>query len=443
MEEDNSMRTDGARRKKGKYIKKNNPVYDKISVERYNFAEIRKLTVIFPDNPNNNIIHTRFHDDKEISGGLRKDTRVADNLLAQNHRAPIIFPRDFTQDWAEEMQKASKRGSHKGIDEDEFEMAMAEEKEKERIARAAAAARQIRSGENKKDEAAELQEKKGSDSGSIPKPPSSSALEELQSPQFPDLQEADSLTIPVESIEQAGQELQRLTPDSLPVSAELVGQDAGKKEAADATQPCPPAQDPPPSPAKDGLPQPEKLLAEHAAEDLTELRTQAWDEGYQQGLKEASEKIEASLQDEFNSRFAALNQGIGQLATLRQEILRHAQDNFLEIAGALSEAIFEKVLKTDPTAIKSIVEKAIVEGMDQDNLSIRLPPDLCKNLRQSGFDEHHMKIMEDPTLRADEMMIESGETTVRNNLKDMISQMLSGIDLSLYESEDSQGEDDP
>ena len=75
--------------------------------------------------------------------------------------------------------------------------------------------------------------------------------------------------------------------------------------------------------------------------------------------------------------------------------------------------------------------------MDQDKLVIRTHPELLEELQKMSQQTDQFTWTSDPSLSKGEFLIESGDTTIRNNLKDMISDLLSGLDLSLYDPEQS------
>ena len=438
------MLTDGAHRKKGKFIKKGTHIYSQVQVERYNFSEIRKQAVIYPDNPGYNIIHQRFHSEQDLSEGINPDTKTQEDLIAKSHQAPVIFPRDFTADWAEEKRKARKRHALKDVDDDEFEMAMEEEEEKERRARAEAVAARSRRGRKpgaEQEGPVELQSEETDPD--IPSP-----LKELQSPQF-SAPEQSGFKLPAESLEQAGKDLQRFapdakTPDQISQNTEHTSTELYPDQNVSDPEDSSPAEqnfeastdssvlsDPSKNPDHE---MPDKTPSSESSEETLQSH---FESGFQEGYKKAEQDLIQKLQNENLALARGLQQGMDQLKTLRKDILSQAQDNFLEIAGALTEAIFDKALKADPGLIKTVIEKAIREGMDQDKLVIRTHPELLEDLQKMSQQTDQFTWTSDPSLSKGEFLIESGDTTIRNNLKDMISDMLSGLDLSLYDPEQS------
>lgn len=443
------MLTDGAHRKKGKFIKKDSLVYNKIKVERYNFSEIRKYSVLYPDNQNYNIIHERLHDPEEIDATIKSMSKIDDDLMSKNQKAPVIFPRDFTSDWMEEKRKTKKRNAHKDIDDDEFEMAMEEEDEEEReqLARSKAAMeRNHRSdGKNKQESDKNPADEAVSSDHSSGDQKTKSALEDLHAPQLAE-SSGHMIRIPPESIEKAGAELRKFNQDLSyedKKQPETLTEGLLSEEAHDESHDQSALfshQDKIPSELN-----PEKST--HSSEDSvyetfdsSEVTKKSYNEGYQAAMKEAEENIRSSIRKEYEEQFHTLTQAAGQLENLRKDILVQAQDNFLEIVGALSEAVFDKVLKIDPASVKAIVNKAIVEGMDRDHIKIRMNPDLFESSEHVFSEDDHIKVLRDDALKKGEIMIESGDITVRNTIKDMITQMLSTVDLELYEASDDQQE---
>ena len=96
------MNTDGPDKKKGNFLKKDSPLLKNIKIQEYNFAEIRKQSVIYPDNPNYNVFYKRLQHEDTLSKLItRSGDEMFENLGPGSHQVPVILPRDFTADWME------------------------------------------------------------------------------------------------------------------------------------------------------------------------------------------------------------------------------------------------------------------------------------------------------------------------------------------------------
>ncbi len=116
--------------RKGRFLKKNSPLYKACRILDYDFDSLKKVDVVHLDNPKGTIIHSRFHDEIEIEKAFSQSNGIDDPLEDRSTKMPVIMPRNFTDDWLEEKRKAKRRNSKKFDDDDELEMEIEEEERK-------------------------------------------------------------------------------------------------------------------------------------------------------------------------------------------------------------------------------------------------------------------------------------------------------------------------
>ena len=432
-----------AKKPKGKFLKKDSPLMDKVKITKFNFAEIRSVPILYADNPYNNIYYKDYQNEEDLEKGLKSAKKVFEDLQ-DKIRPGIIFPRDFTGDWLEEKRKARKRSAHKDIDDDEFEMALEEEE-------------RSKTDESNSDENinVENQDQSGNNDVKIEANPSLESKEDLKS-----LQQVDNIS----SFEDMGKAIKHFS-----------GHKPSDTEAESNNEPSimPPPQEQPqqletPTPTSSD----DMMVSNHQAiqnlgSDIqnTENESQVQESDLMTTKQDISDPVETELnpqnieaikndaflegvqsgRNEIEAESANLiknlHENFEQLKGLKKNILESAQSNFEEISSAISEALIGKAINLDPKIFKKIIDKAIEENIDHDDYHVKVHPDMLAALKNDP--EVHMseQWQEDSNIEKGKFEIESKDTKVKSNLKDLISSMLNNVDISLFDESDVENPD--
>ena len=436
------MLTDGAHKRKGKFLKKDSPLMEKVKIQRFNFAEIRKGSVLYPDNPSYNIFYKKFQQPDHLEKTVSLSTRISEDLQGMGMKPPVIFPRDFTADWIEEKKKMKRRSAHKNIDDDEFEMAIEEEERK---------AREEESLVNEYRERLSKQQQNSSQS------------QESQQVKEPEHTENNQdQTTPIESTEPATLDQESQTEENLkslqsshsePSTMEDMGEairnfshpgldghplktiKAGEESMPENSEGFIPTPITPESSGELEEQQPHDLDQEQEKHEVFE---QAHQKGYEEGLRVGREEAIMAAQQETQSMIDSFHKSLESLKDLNRKILEKAQDNFVEVSSALSEALIGKAIKLDPSLFKNIIDKAIADGIGDHEYRIKVNPSLLNELKKLGINDIDERWQEDPSVADGQFVVESDEMKISNNLKDIIDSMLSRLDIDLFDSGDQQ-----
>ncbi|NRA44222.1 MAG: hypothetical protein HRU09_04605 [Oligoflexales bacterium] len=434
------MITDGAHKRKGKFLKKDSPLMEKVKIQRFNFSEIRKGRVLYPDNPSYNIFYKKFQQPEHFDSTVSKSDKIFEDLHGIGMKAPVIFPRDFTADWIEEKKKMKRRSAHKNFDDDEFEMAIEEEERKAREEETLVQEYRDR-----------ISKKNSDDEPKVDKTPTEAVPDDLE----PLSQNFDQDQEPVDSesnleenlkslqsghsesssMEDMGEAIRNFSQPGVEASPlRTIKEDANQPETMDQDEfvPTPITADESDSEAGAIL---EDLDQEQERHEIFE---QAHQKGYEEGLRKGKEDALLAAQQETQSMIDSFHKSLESLKDINRKVLEKAQDNFVEVSSALSEALIGKAIKLDPSLFKSIIDKAIADGIGDQDYRIRVSPSLLAELKGLGIADIDEKWQEDASVADGQFVVESDEMKISNNLKDIIDSMLNRLDIDLFESAEAQ-----
>lgn len=435
------MLTDGAHKRKGKFLKKDSPLMEKVKIQRFNFAEIRKSKVLYPDNPSYNIFYKKFQQGDNVEKTVSLSARIFEDLQGAGMKAPVIFPRDFTADWIEEKKKLKRRSAHKNIDDDEFEMAIEEEERKAREEETLV--NEYRESVTKKQQKPRNETKPVDTQQTAPQEDNSTGDQSTADEHEPNaeeklksLQSSFSEAASMEDMGKAIRDFSHQGGETHPLKTIKEG---------DETEPKADEFVPTPITAED-QPQEAEMMDDQSMDDEQarhEVFEQAHQKGYEQGLRKGKEEAILAAQQETQSMIDSLNKSLASLGDLNRKILEKAQDNFAEISSALSEALIGKAINLDPSLFKKIIDKAIADGIGEQEYRIKVSPKLLTDLKNLGIADIDERWHEDPSVEDGQFVVESDEMKISNNLKDIIDSMLSRLDLNLFEEGSEDKKDKP
>lgn len=412
------MITDGAEKRKGRFLKKGTRLFDLVEVEDYNFSKIREYkSSVYPDNPNFNIIHKRFHEESEISKKVLDGEKKFDELIAKNLRNQVIRPRDFTSDWIEEKKKAKRRSANKEFDEDEFEMQMEEEEYK--------MIHQVE--ENDDDDDDEVDSDNGTDRHEIN-----------------DANEVSDSSHASDDLNQKLSNMNEMTRQSQASFDDLKREEvSGFKNVEDAIQsfssteknsiPGEPAysgfEHKPDGPAKsfpsdlnqdiDGKLRTIELKEQELNKKMNDLEHQR---------KELAQEI-----DSFRKTSKQFEEKVAEVKNLRKDSLGKAQENFYQITEALSEAIFQKSINLNPSLFKNLVDKIIRDSSFGDQYRVKVNPIFLETFKSYLPEDQTSLWQADDNVAEGEFVVENENSSIKSDLKQIVKEMLSDIDLDIFQ----------
>ncbi len=425
------MKNLDAENRPGRFIKKDSPLIERISIIEYDFDEIRETPVTYPDNARQNIIRHEFHDFEDISESVADAESIKTPLIDPNMQAPLIMPRNFTSEWLEDKKKAKRRKSKFFDDEDEidfdrdFKKTEDEEEDnpseakanQEAIEHSIAQAESLPINQTHQEQA---------------KPNSQESLQELQ---------REDLSID-QSLSAMGAVINDFSPEE-------------EEPPQQITENHRPEQENTSQPKEDFIPMntetqgqtenPENQAIQQYQQRKNEieqeaqvLREEAKAAGFEAGYKEGEEKAVAEFRAKSEELFSNINHLLGDLEGLQSHILSNVQDNFYELAQALGEAIIEKQINMDPAIFKNLIERAVKDSIDSDKFKVKVNESQLKQLEQLELGQLKDKLAIDNELNAGEFKLESELSTVKSGVRKIISDLLSNAEIDLFKEDDEE-----
>ena len=432
------MLTDGAHKRKGKFLKKDSPLMEKVRIQRFNFSEIRKSKVLYPDNPSYNIYYKKFQQPEHLDSTVSLSSKIFEDLQGKGMKAPVIFPRDFTADWIEEKKKLKRRSAHKNFDDDEFEMAIEEEERKAREEETLVNEYRERLNKKTQNEAPSTlaeghpnQNEPEANQDSTQNSDSESQTEE----NLKSLQSGHADTKSMADMGEAIRNFSQPGMESTPLKTIKEENDVPDSRQ-DEFIPTPITNEDSPPISQDA---PSHDLDQE--QEKHEIFEQAHQKGYEEGLRKGKEEAILAAQQETQSMIDSFHKSLENLKDLNRKILEKAQDNFTEISSALSEALIGKAIKMDPSLFKNIIDKAIADGISDQEYRIKVSPKLLGELKNLGIADVDDRWQEDSTVEEGQFIVESDEMKISNNLRDIINTMVGKLDLNLFEESEARQEE--
>lgn len=175
----------------------------------------------------------------------------------------------------------------------------------------------------------------------------------------------------------------------------------------------------------------EMIIAE-ARDQAEQKRTDAFNQGYQDGQRKVEEEAVALRKDARNTIEAAYRE--------KEKIIKSAEEEIITIASAIAKKIVFRELTTEPAIILDIVRDALQKVNNREELNLKVNPeniDIIINeqdeLIRSTKGVKNMRVIADPIVPAGGCVIESADGTVDAR----IERQLAELEQSLMDVTDS------
>ncbi|MBI2603789.1 MAG: hypothetical protein HYW48_12120 [Deltaproteobacteria bacterium] len=378
----------------GRYIKKGSHTFDHVTVTPYSFKDISTIELLYSDNPNANIIHTRLHEERSIDKNVSPSDSFNKNL--EEKKRTIIFPTDFTKDWEE----AKERARHPvGMDdEEEYEMYLekvAHDAKNQR--RKNSTPQEDQSGEGQQEQTLEEEAAEPHRENHADDPVQNSSLEDLQSSHLSQKQPLEIVKDALSRFEAA-----ETHPEK----------DQGTKE------PVPKSEE-----TNDGKEETPETLDRN---QLEAMKTAA----YTKGIEEGSQKAKKEL--------ASLAKQLGEITDaykgLKKDVLSNIQENFYEIVKALGESLFEREITANPESFGKIIRQAIDATVKDDKFKVMLHPNDFKRISALGIPKWEGKLQEDAGIEEGSFKLETDLGSIESDIKKILTQLLEQTNLNLFDT---------
>lgn len=414
-------------RKKGRFIKKNDPLKNHIDVSDFNLMDICESNITYCDNPNGNIIHKDLHSEEEIKI-IEESPDEISHVFNRKESRPIIRPINFTSEWEKIMEKQNSKHLA-SIEEDEIDNEMAEyakqlREQKEQsnkgsddlvdnkvVAQEDNLAEILEAAEPLDKAESSFEQEVPNDSNSL-----SSTLEEIRA------SDDDKIAYDKPNTEaETSEKSEEFEMSDLPVEEPL-------KE--DESQSITPKEH---EIAKEDSFVETEFSPIMNEEKLKELEMNAQKKGYEDGFIVGEEKGMLGSEHKISEIQQEFSNVIDELKELKKSVLLSAQENFRTIAQAMVESILEKEFQISDDAFGKFIQKAISETTSDDDFTILVSSQMHEKLKNYNSDiERHLKI--DNSLEGSNFKIETKLGSVDGQVKKIISELLDKVDLNIIDN---------
>lgn len=422
------------RRRKGRFIKKTDPLRKGMSISDFNLMDICETEITYADNLASNIIHSKLHLQESIEAGVKASQEI-ENIFEPAEYRPVIKPLDFTQEWIKQKSRMTNRQSRHDDDDDvDAEMENIAKKLKSKFSKQLEKQEKASALEEIKEIGHSLKFEESIDSQP------SSILDTLGQELQPNIDQQDAS-------QNIGEEIR----DTKPTAQEPM------KHVADAINEIAPNQvieEPlntnhelpsvpvsnhktieedfvPLSPDKNTPP----LVSEKEKQEILES---AKSKGYEDGYKIGEEKAMIVIQDRVNiilNEFASI---MSEIEGMKSNILLSAQDNFRVVCQSMMESLLQKEFSLNASSFEAMVERAIAEAVPDDEFKVLVSQETYERVKDDIGDSLKTKLKVDQSIEDSNFKIESKLSVVDGNISQIIDDLLEQADLNLFETKDDQ-----
>lgn len=407
----------------GRYIKASDSrILEKIKMTDFSFKEICSTQVASLDNIRSNIMHTELHDAEEIHSCVKQHESIDLELRSPETIRPTLRPIDFTHEWNEIKERATKKRDLKMEDDDDFEFEMALKK---------MSSEDSDDSEDEQQETIEVQPNIESEEVDIA----------INDGSFKIRREEEST-----ELGGLGDQINQLAVDSGLATNELSSNvkrvektPSAKKE--DEFIPVNMAEsdsfDSSESEASNEYKSKIDVKKEYALQ-LEDAYNEAKSRGYEEGFSHGEEKAAIQVQQNATEVVNNLGQVVGELEGLKKAILENTQENFYEIAQAVAESLVRREFSINPQSFAGVLRKAIADFVPGDSIKIAVHPDTFSKLMSIELEGLKDKLVKDENIQAGDFRIDSNLSVVDGNVKEMIQDLLEQADLDIFADKDDK-----
>lgn len=405
----------------GRFIKKGDPINKVLAVQDFSLIEICESDLIYPDNPEGNIIHHALHDQDVITRVVKEPVEIIGDFRPEN-APPIMKPLDFTTEWKAMKKKARRKGGR--FDEDEeYEL-------------------ELEMMENRDHNEAALAPPSPAAKSSAPKAPA----RDLNNPEESVSDESHgSVEEQLKTTMSPAFKINRGNERETPVAPTRVEEPISRPTQAET-----PVHQQSFVPMNQGAPTPEtrnpeleaieaykkqlvdkQAVLEREKEIIDEARHKAFEVGY----KEGEEKGVIQAQKNYAEAIQTLGTMVHQLQNLKKDVLANAQENFLTICQSMIEALLEREFAVNPSAFSHVILRAIKEAVPEDRFKILVNSGQFSNLKNILPPELVKSLVASDLIKENSFKIESDLTVIDGNIQNIVRDLLSQADLQLFDTQ--------
>jgi flagellar biosynthesis/type III secretory pathway protein FliH len=403
----------GVKKRTGRFIKNTSGLLESIQLSAFSFDEICSRQVMSTDNSRCNLVRARLHHPDAINTGVLGHAGMSEELIPASQRPPLIQPVDFTAEWEKFRRRSNRRASGEDDDfdlEDDGGTLKAGAESKSKAAAPALASNSVA------EPVAEAQEVFREEQARV-------AADQIFK-SFSDPVPGSVTPVPLERLAVAPPSPSQPPPIAqapefipMPTAREMPAEEprVPEREAVEAYR--------------------QQLKAKMDEEGITKtLQEEAKALGYDDGFRLGEEKGELQMRQQTAAMFDKVSEVFAELDNLKVQVLEAAQENFDEIARAVSEAVLRREIDLKPELLAEVVQRAIRENVEGDQFKVAAHPNTIKRLSSLVGKEIENRLMADESLPEGDFRLDSQIKSVHGSFREMVSEALKQMDTRLFES---------
>lgn len=175
-----------------------------------------------------------------------------------------------------------------------------------------------------------------------------------------------------------------------------------------------------------------EMLVQQAVNQVANIKQEAWQEGYANGMKEAQEKYQALCQE----NMAVLQKALQEVETAQQAVMQELQDCILQLSVEIAEKIVNIQLEKDDILFVGLVKQAITRLNPKEKFTVRVNQREFEKYFANGgewlsneLQSPPFAVVKDSSLAPGGCVLESGEGVIKAG----VDAQLKTIAMSLTE----------
>ena len=178
-------------------------------------------------------------------------------------------------------------------------------------------------------------------------------------------------------------------------------------------------------------------MIQQSQEDANQAKEDGYQAGYNAGYQDGHNQVHEDLINQVKS-LDILAQSVFKV---KQEIISSSEKEILQLTIIIAEKVLKQHLEIAPDKILSIIKAAINELKDKEEVNIIVNPaitnylyDFSEELKETVNGLKSIKILEDKTIPADGVIVESTENRIDARLETQISEIAKQLLLEAEEN---------
>lgn len=409
------------RKRKGRFIKKTDPMRHVMSISDFNLMDICETNITYADNINSNVVHSKLHLQEDLDIGVRLSSELEAVFEPTEYR-PVIKPLDFTQEWVKQRKRMANRSRMDDEDDVDFEVESIAKKLKKKLSNKVKMQEKASEDEEVKRIGNQLEFESSIDEVDA-------NLEYLKDESFVSQLEDASVTpdIGEDTMKSVGSAINEIAKPTVDIPSAAIDTKSEKNLDHEALNdqfvPLAPS-------TKESMPNTPPTI-NHEERQLA--FQEAKSKGYEDGYKDGEEKAMVILQQKVGEIVEEFGKIMNEFEGMKSNILHSSQENFQKVCQSMIEALIQREFKMNPKSFETVLNRAILEAVPNDDFKVLISQETFENIKDDISPNLLEKIKVDNSMAEGNFKIESNLSVVNGNISQIIEDLLNQADIELFD----------